>query len=115
MPIKVILFQLNFGTCLFKLLFQALSVSLGKTFFDGAGSVVYQFLSFFQAETGQFLHELNDCKLACTGSFKNNVECALLFSGFACSGGTSCYCYCGSGGLDAIFILQDLNNLLTSQ
>ena len=71
------------------MLLQALCLSLGKAFLDGAGSVVNQFLGFLQAKTGEFLDELNDCELACAGSLQDYVEVGLLFLGCAASCGSS--------------------------
>ena len=57
---QAVLFELNLGASLFELLLEAFSVSLSETFLNGAGSSVYEFLSFLEAKAGEFLHELHN-------------------------------------------------------
>ena len=90
-----------------ELLHEAFSFSFGETFLNNAGSAVNEFLSLFEAETCEFLNELNDSELACTGSLKYNVKVSFFLSGRSTGCGTGCYCNGCCGGFDAVFILKD--------
>ncbi len=61
------LFNLNFGTCLFKGSFQLLSFSLRGLLLNSLRSAVYEILSFLKAETESLLNGLDYLKLSCTG------------------------------------------------
>src|SRR6476469_7318490 len=104
------LLNLYFSTSFFQLLLQRLSFVLGYAFFQGLGSTVNQFLSLFQAQAGQVLHQLHYCQLLATSSFQDYVEGGFLFSSGSVStsaSATSHHYGSSSSGLNAVLVLQD--------
>ena len=89
------------------MLLETFGISLGKTFLDNRGSTVNEFLCFLEAKTCKFLNELNNLKLGSTGRLEDNVEVGLLLSSGSTGCGTSGNSYGSSGGLGAIFLLED--------
>ena len=77
------LLQLDFGTCLYELLFEVFSLVLGQTFLDGLGSAVNYVFRLLKAKTGKFLHQLHNLKLIGTCSLEDYIEVGLLSSSSA--------------------------------
>lgn len=84
------LLQLDFGTCLYELLFEVFSLVLGQTFLNGLGSAVNDVFRLLKAKTGKFLHQLHNLKLIGTCSLEDYIEVGLLSSSSATAGSTTC-------------------------
>ena len=99
--IQTVLFEFDFSAYLFELSFHSFSVGLSKTFFEGVGCAVNELFSFFETKTGKFFNELNDFEFLSTCFSEYYVEAGFLLG--------SCT---GSGGFDAVFVLEDLGKFV---
>ncbi len=109
---QTVLFELYFSAYFFELSLHSFSFSLSEAFFYSRGSTVYDFFSFLEAKTGEFLHELNHFEFFTAGSLEDYVERCFLFSSCTGSGRTGCNSYSSSGGFDAVFFLEDLGKFV---
>ena len=110
--IQTILFEFYLSAYFSELCLESFSVSLGEAFLNDAGSAVYHFLGFLEAEAGNFFHELNDFEFLSASGLEDYVEGGLFLNSCTCSGGTSCNSYSSSGGFDAVFVLEDLSEFV---
>ena len=105
------LLDLDFGAGLLEGFLQALSLILRDTFLDGLGGVVDEFLGLLETQAGHVLNGLHDTKLLglIGNTLQDDVERGLLLgSGGSTTGGGSGDCNGSSGGLDAVFLLQEV-------
>ena len=109
----MLLFQLDLGAKTLELGLQSVGLVLGSTFLDGRGSTVNHVLSILQAKAQELFHLLDHLELLCTSGLEDNIERSLLLGLGGCtSGGTSSNSNSCSGGLDAIYVLQNLNEFV---
>ena len=75
-----------------------------QTFFDHLRSVVYNFLSFLEAETGEFTNDLDDFDLLIANGGEFYIEFGLFFFSSAASSSTSAsYSYSSCGYAEFFF------------
>ena len=106
------LFKFNFGADFFEYFFQRFSVGFGQTFFDGVRSTVNEIFGFFQTETGVFFHSFNNCEFVGTRTFQYNIERGFFFRSSCTSSGGSGNSNSCSSGFNAIFLFEDLSQLV---
>ena len=90
---QTLLFEFDFCANFFELSLEGFCIGLGNAFFEVGGSAVDELFSFFEAQTGEFFHQLNHFQLFSTCVLENDVEGGLLFYS-GTSGGTGSYGYC---------------------
>ena len=82
---KVKLLNLDSCACLFELSLSSFCFFFWQTFFDHLRSVVYNFLSFLEAETGEFTNDLDDFDLLIANGGEFYIEFGLFFFSSAAS------------------------------
>ena len=73
----------------FELSLSSFSFFFWQTFFDHLRSVVYNFLSFLEAETGEFTNDLDDFDLLIANGGEFYIEFGLFFFSSDASSSTS--------------------------
>ena len=106
------LFKFNFSADFFEYFLQRFSIGLSQTFFDGVRSTVNEIFSFFQTEASMLFYSFNHCEFVSTSTFQYNIERGFFFlSSCTSSGGSSNSNSCSSG-FNAIFLFEDLSQLV---
>ena len=109
----VLLFQFNLSTKAFDLSLKGLGLILGSTLLEGSGSLVNKILSVLQTKAEELLNLLDHLELLSTSGLEDNVERGLLLGLSGTSGsGTSGNSNSCSGGLNAIFVFQNLSEFV---
>ena len=106
------LLNLNLCTSLFEGFLQCISLVLGDAFLNGLGSTVNELFGLFKTKGCEILDSLHNGELLghVRNTLQDDVERGLLLgSGGTTSGGTSGDCDSGSGGLDTVFLLQEVS------
>src|SRR5690625_306632 len=108
------LLELDLRASFLELLLDLLGLVLGDAFLDGLAAGLDQILRLFQAERGDRADLLDDVDLLVTGLDQDDVEFGLLFlggRGTGTTGGRSHHHGAASGGLDAVFVLEQILEL----
>ena len=109
----MLLFQFNLSAQALELCLESIGLVLGCTLLEGSGSLVNHVLSVLQTKAKEFLNLLDHLELLGTCGLEDNVKRSLLLGLGGCtSSGTSGNSNSCSGGLDAIFIFQNLSELV---
>ena len=105
---KTELLQFDYCSGFFDLLLHLFGFFLCYAFFDGLGCAVNEFLSFFESEAGELLHELHHGELVGAAALKDHVEAGLLFGcGSATASGGACGHSYGSGCRCCFLVLRN--------